>query len=217
MRFSEQDRERISARVAALEARTGVQVVTAVVAKSDAYPEAPWKAFALGAAIVALVLALRSVSSLEWEAGAAAVRLAATILGTGAACAFLVLLLPGFARLFVDRLRREAEVGQHARALFVDRGLGHTHGHVGILLLASLFERKVVLLADDGFDGRIGEADWQVLTQRVTLLLRKGDVAVAFVAALDGMEALLLARGFRGEGMPPGELPNVIVQARAAP
>ena len=35
---------------ARVEARTGAQLVTAIVARSDAYVELPWKAFALGAA-----------------------------------------------------------------------------------------------------------------------------------------------------------------------
>ena len=49
--LTRKEADAIDARIARLEARTGVQVVAAVVAKCDAYPEIVWKAFALGAAI----------------------------------------------------------------------------------------------------------------------------------------------------------------------
>src|SRR5258708_35863064 len=39
--------EAIEARVAAVEAATGAQVVVALIGKADAYVELPWKAFAL--------------------------------------------------------------------------------------------------------------------------------------------------------------------------
>ena len=44
----------IDQRIARVEARTGVQVVGAIVGRSDAYPDLVWKAFALGVAVTAL-------------------------------------------------------------------------------------------------------------------------------------------------------------------
>lgn len=210
MQLSEQDKERLAARVAALEAKTGAQVVTALVARSDSYPEAPWKAFALGAGLAALVMAAGSLLERDWEAGQSALYNAVAVLGSGAVLAFLTLFIAPLARLFTDRMRRNVEVGQHARSMFFDRGLDRTRGRIGILLLVSLFERQVVLLADDGFEAKIGDADWQELTRRVTLLLRHDGAVGALHAALDGLEALLLAQGFRGDGS-TNELPNAIV------
>jgi putative membrane protein len=213
MQLSDQVKERLAARVALLEARTGAQVVTVLAARSDSYPEAPWKAFSLGAALAALAIAACSAVAHQWETGVAALHGVAAVLGCGALFALLTLWCPPLARLFTDRLRRRVEVGQHARALFFDRGLDRTRGRIGILLLASAFEREVVLLADDGFDGKVAHAQWQELTQRVTLLLRHDGAAGALQAALDGLEALLLAQGFNG-GDAGNALPNaVIVQA----
>jgi uncharacterized membrane protein len=55
------------------------------------------------------------------------------------------------------------------------RRTNRTHGRLGILLFVSLFERQVVILAEPGFDGRIGAPDWNALTQRITLLVRHGN------------------------------------------
>jgi putative membrane protein len=213
MQLTEQERRIIAARVAALESRTGTQVVTAVIGKSDSYPEAPWKAFALGAGVAALTVVVWQLAGGDWPAELSRMVHVLVILGSGAFLALLTILWSPFARLFVDRTRREVEVTQFAQSLFFRRGLDRTRGRVGILLLVSLFERRVVLLADEGFDGRIHAPDWGVLTRRITLLVRHGSTAIALRAGLDGIEAMLLERGFRrpGEG---NELPDAVLDTR---
>ena len=214
MRLTEEEQSVLSRRVAGLEARTGTQAVAAVIGKSDSYPEAPWKAFALGAALAALYSAARSLIAYEWEAGQSAIDQAVVILGSGSGLAILAVLLEPVARLFTDRRRRDLEVTQYAKALFFDRGLDRTRGRIGILLLVSLFERKVVILADDGFEARIDREDWQRLTDRMTLLLSRGNVAGAMHAGLEGLEALLLERGYRMEESAADELPNAVLQLK---
>lgn len=214
MRLTKEEQSLLSARVAGLETRTGVQAVAAVIGKSDSYPEAPWKAFALGAALAALYSAARSLIAYDWEAGESALEHAVIILGSGAALALLAVLLDPVARLFTDRRRRDLEVTQYAKALFFDRGLDRTRGRIGILLLVSVLERKVVILADDGFEARIDHDDWQRLTGRMTLLLSRGNVAGALHAGLEGLEALLLERGYRVEESAADELPNAVLQLK---
>lgn len=214
MRLTEEEQSLLSRRAAGLEARTGAQAVAAVIGKSDSYPEAPWKAFALGAALAALYSAARSLIAYDWEAGESALEHAVVILGSGVVLALLAVLLEPVARLFTDRRRRDLEVTQYAKALFFDRGLDRTRGHIGILLLVSLFERKVVILADDGFEARIDREDWQRLTDRMTLLLSRGNVAGALHAGLEGLEALLLERGYRVDESAADELPNAVLQLK---
>ncbi len=48
--------------VAAVEARTGVQIVAAVVPRSDTYPELAWRAFALGTSFAALLALM-----IDWD------------------------------------------------------------------------------------------------------------------------------------------------------
>jgi len=213
MQLTEQERTIIAARVAALEARTGTQVVTAVVGKSDSYPEAPWKAFALGAAAAALACVVWQMAARGWSADTPETGHVLVILASGALLALLTILYPPFARLFVDRIRRDVEATQFAQSLFFRRGLDRTRNRVGVLLLVSLFERKVVILADEGFDGRIDGHDWEALTGRITLLLRHSTTATALRAGLEGMEAMLLERGFSGSGT-ANELPDAPLEPR---
>lgn len=212
MQLTEHERTIISGRVAALEARTGTQVVTAVVGKSDSYPEAPWKAFALGAGAAALACVVWQLDVGGWSADTARTWHVLVILGGGAFLAlFAVLYLP-FARLFIDRTRRDLEVVQFAQSLFFRHGLDRTRGRVGILLLVSLFERKVVILADEGFDGRVGAPDWSAVTRRITVLLQHARTVTALQAGLEALEAMLLERGFAGSPA-DNELPDAVLES----
>lgn len=213
MQLTEQERTDITSRVAALEARTGTQVVTVVVGKSDSYAEAPWKAFALGTGMAALACVIFQLAEGGWSADTSRTWHVLVILIGGALLALLAVLYSPFARLFVDRIRRDVEVVQFAQSLFFQRGLDRTRGRVGMLVLLSLFERKVVILADEGFDGRIGTPDWAALTGRITFLLRHTGTATALRTGLSSLEAMLLERGFCGPGT-SNELPNAVVEVR---
>ena len=215
MQLTEQERTDITSRVAALEARTGTQVVTVVVGKSDSYAEAPWKAFALGTGVAALACVIWQLAEGGWSADTSRTWHVLVILIGGAFLALLAVLYSPFARLFVDRIRRDVEVVQFAQSLFFQRGLDRTRGRVGMLVLVSLFERKVLVLADEGFDGRIGTPDWAALTGRITFLLRHTGIATALRTGLSSLEAMLLERGFCGPGT-GNELPNAVVEVRNA-
>lgn len=214
MQLSDQDRERLASRVTMLEARTGAQVVAALVARSDSYPEAPWKAFSLGTALSALAIAACSLAAQPWEGSLPALAGMAIMLACGAIPALLTVYCDPVAQVFTDRLRRRTEVEQHARALFFDRSLDRTRGRIGILLLVSVFEREVVLLSDDGYEGQVDAAHWQELARRVALLMRHQGAVGALHAGLDGLEALLLMHGFHESGA-ANELPNaILIQGR---
>lgn len=210
MHLTEQERNSLVELVAQAENCVGIQLVTVVVGKSDSYDEAPWKAFALGAALAALAVVVALPGG--WEPAASAARAVAVVLGSGAILALLAVLLPPFARLFIEQRRRHTEVAQFAQSLFHSRGLGRTRGRTGILLLVSLFERQVAVLADDGFDGRIGPGDWQQIVARMTFLLRHHRPAGALRSGIQAVQALLLERGFLGPGVQADLLPDAPIE-----
>lgn len=189
MNLSETDRKEIAGRAERLEARSGVQVVAAVVGRCDAYPEIPWKAFALFSGLAFLAASL-------WHPDAVLGGL--TFLVGGAAAALATLFLPGFARLFLDAARREAETRQYAAAFFLANGLSRTQRRRAVLVLVGVFERSVVVLQDSGL--ALAEAELQEVIARMTPQLAAGRVAPALREGLDALEALLAAKGFAGGG-----------------
>lgn len=189
MNLSETERRDIGERAARLEARTGVQVAAAVVGRCDAYPEIPWKAFALFSGLSLLAASL-------WHPDAVLGGL--TFLLGGATAALATVFLPGFARLFLDAARREAETRQYAAAFFLANGLSRTQRRRAILVLVGVFERSVVVLPDSGL--ALAEAELQEVIARMTPQLTAGRVAPALREGLDALEALLAAKGFAGGG-----------------
>ena len=60
MHLTEQEQQQINELVAEVEAKSGARMPVAVIGKADAYPEIPWKAFAVGAAVAALFVMVES-------------------------------------------------------------------------------------------------------------------------------------------------------------
>lgn len=189
MNLSDTDRKEIGERAARLEARTGVQVAAAVVGRCDAYPEIPWKAFALFSGLALL-------AALPWQPGAVSAGL--TFLGAGIVAALATVFVPPFARLFLDAARREAETRQYAAAFFLDNTLSRTRRRNAVLLLVGAFERSVVILPDSGLP--LASAELQDIIARMTPRLAAGQIAPALRDGLDALEALLVAKGFAGGG-----------------
>jgi putative membrane protein len=192
-----------------LEQKTGVELVTVVVDKADAYPEILWKAFALGTAIGALLIWLWGILRLDVVHWAWAVPL---ILGFGASAAILVPLWPAWARLFLDRLRAEAETEQYARSLFLSHEIFSTPDRTGMLLLVSRFERRVIVLPDRGAAARLESSTLQAVIAAMTERLRRGEEFEALRQGVADLEACLIRAGFSGSPVGPNRLPDTPIQ-----
>jgi putative membrane protein len=201
--------------IADLEAKSGVQLVTAVIGKADSYVELPWKAFALGTALASLVLVVADTLSPRWSGAENALIFAVAILGAGAASGLLAVVAPPYARLFLRATRRDLEVRHYAQAFFLRRELFATRGRTGILLLVSLFERKVEILADVGLHARFDAADWRTAIDAMTPLLRERRCFGALQQGVVRIEALLLAKGMTA-ARGGNELPDRPIQETGA-
>jgi putative membrane protein len=210
--LNDQERQWLDSRIAEAEKRTGAQIVLAVVERSDAYAELPWKAFALGTAGAGLAVTALDLLRPGWHSSAAVLLSVMATLITGAACALACISLPGFARLFLDVHRAEVETRQYAESLFLSHELYATRGRTGVLLLVSLFERQVIMLIDTGLAKRLGRDVSQGIVTRMTMLLAAGLVAKAFEAGLDGLTEVLGATAPAAEA--GNELPNGILEEK---
>ena len=210
--LSETDKQSIVARVGRLEGATGVQVVTAVVDRADAYPEIAWKAFALAASLSALIVVAVDVLRPEWMTTYAALTHVAPVLGAGALSALLAEFVPAYSRVFLRSHRRDGETRQCAESLFLEHELANTRARTAVLLMVARFERKVELVADGGFRGRIAPAEWASVTDVTSAGLARGEGARALLAGLDRLEALLLARGYRAGPHEAHPLPDAPIE-----
>jgi putative membrane protein len=204
----------VKQRVAGLERSTGVEVVAAVIARADSYPEIPWKAFALGASLALLAAVAAALTAPGWEAAEAIVETAVAALAVGAVAALATVWTAPLARLFLSRARRQAEALQYAQAMFLDAGLQRTPRRDGILLLVALFEHEVVVLADRGVRDRVGPAGLDAVVAAVTATLKRGQVKEALLDGLARLEETLAASGFRAQPGEPNEVAEALIQQR---
>jgi len=208
--LSDTEKGRISAQVRAIEARSGTQIVTAFTERSDHYPEIPWRAFSLGAALTAAFLALASGLLGERIGLSLTFALVLSLCGGLVTLLFTVVLQP-VARLFLERARAESEVRQFAEGLFLQHELFAAPARRAVLLLVARFERKIVILPDRGLQATLTPPVLDSIVAVMTAPLARGEVVAAFEAGLAALEPHLgePAAGMADAGQPLADEPLV--------
>lgn len=208
--LTNKERALLQRRIAETEKRTGAQIVLAVIERSDSYAEIPWKAFALGAAVAGLLVFMFDLFFSQWCSDTLVLISVVSMLVTGILAALLSLYLPKFARLFLVTHRAEVEVQQYAESLFLSHELFATRRRTGVLLLVSLFERRIVLLPDTGLSRRLNQKAMQKVIMQMRPSLVLGQVAGALEKGLDSLEEILVTKK-RGKSR-KNELANYIIE-----
>lgn len=208
--LSENDKELLEKTIARAEEQLRSQIVLATVIRSDSYAEIPWKAFALGVSVSGLLALSGNLLFPGWIQGMAVLIAVVAMLATGAAMALLTIFLPVFARLFLNDNRAETETRQYAESLFLSRQLFLTKHRTGILLLISLFEKKVVIIPDKGICDHVSNGDIQRIITLMKTPLEKHEYRRSMEIAVDELtriiEPLTTDAG--------DELPNKIIEER---
>ncbi len=215
MPLSEKEQQEINTLVGRFEADTGIQAVAAIVERSDAYPELPWKAYAIGSALGALAVVLYPHPLTDWSGATSIAFHAMAILGSGALLA-AASLVPAIGRPLLDRVRAEGEARQRAATLFLEREIFRTSTRRAVLLLVSRFERVVVVLPDTGLAryAPVAELDRVAAAMRAALL--RGGEAAAFGAGLDNLRKVLEAHAYVASAPGANEIDDGIVMEKGA-
>lgn len=169
-------------------------------------------AFAAGASLSALALVVADFFKPQWTIAYTAILHAMVILFAGAVAALAAIFAPPFARLFLRGSRTGTEVREYAESMFLRRGLSRTRGRNAILILVSLFERRIEIVADEACRGRVTDADWNAVIARMTPQLRAHRPAGAMRDALAAVDALLQSRGFARVDGAGDELSNRAIE-----
>ncbi len=180
--FTQADLDAIQAAVREAEEKTSGEIVPYVVDRSDEYAAATWKGAALGAILAAFVaLAIHLWSNvwgipIDWW-----IALPAPL---GGGLGYVFSLWPPVRRWMVGEETLAIRTRRRAGAAFLDQEVFNTGDRTGILLFVSLFEHRVVLLADSGIDQQVEEGKWEAITSRLAGEIRRGRPAPALVEAI---------------------------------
>jgi putative membrane protein len=196
------DEAAIAAAVKAAEAKTSGQVVC-VLARQSGDSTGP---AALYAAIVALLIPWPLLAATQWPANLIfAIQLGVFLAG------LLLLGLTPFGVALLPRRERRRQAFRLAAEQFYLRGLSRTRHRAGVLIFVSLAERYAQILADEGLDHKISEAEWRAAVAELVAHLRAGRITEGFVGAVQ-TTGDLLARAAPPDGESDNELPDGLVK-----
>lgn len=207
--LSPAQRAAIEEAVAAAERASGAEIVPVLLPAAGPYPVAD----ARGAAIGALTGALAYLASPLLHSGFGAPAVDPAWLGT---VAVALGALGGLAVARVDRIRRalagaemDERVDLAAAREFLARSLFRTRNQTGILLLVSLFEHQVRVLADEGVYRAVAKPVWEKLAADVAREMRSGAPGEALLHAVQAAGALVAEHGPRRSADDQNELPDI--------
>lgn len=170
LKFSESDLARIKQKVAEVEKTTSGEVVPFVVASSGRYL---WVNFfwALAGWVSASLAILVYSHTTPWPLSADRVIVFQALLS---AVFFGLSFIPAIKRMTIPPAlrQRKAEYGAHAQ--FLRAGLTRTRERTGVLIFFSLFERRLIILADEGIYKKLPPEYWQGQADKVVEGIHRG-------------------------------------------
>ena len=113
-------------------------------------------------------------------------------------------------RYFISRKEIDAEVKEAAVTHFFYHGLYRTRDKTGVLVLISVFERHVWVLADEGINAKVPKGQWQSIVKMITDGIKQKRATDAICAAVGKIGDLLKVH-FPIKPDDIDELENVII------
>jgi putative membrane protein len=227
MAMTESDHDRIAAAVAAAESRTAGEIYCVLSPAVSDYRETPL-AWATAAALIlpagALLLGFEPQSLTRWFGGWTVGHTAATDATILAAlttyvalqaavfiASALIVAFPPVRRALTPNSLKAERVHRAAMEQFLSHGLHATRDRTGVLLFASLAERRAEVIADEGIYKVTDPAVWDEVVDLLIRGLKKRKAADGFVAAVE-LSGRILAAHVPPRTDNPNELPDRLVE-----
>jgi putative membrane protein len=200
MNLSQQDRDRISAAIRAVEAKTSGEIVCVLAETSSDAKALP----IFVAAVVALALPwLLDVWTEMTVRRILSLQILAFVILTPLLC------LPAIRVALLPRRARRAAAHRAALEQFVIRGIARKKDRSGVLIFVSLAERYARIIADDGIAGRVPQSEWQIAVDALVEHIGDGRIAEGFIDAIEQCGSVLAAH-FPRTAATRDELPDRI-------
>lgn len=204
IRFTDADRQKITAAIHAAEQDTSGEFVALVARSSDHYIAAMllWAgglALLVPGVLLLLPLHLRFMQIYQLQ------------LLTFIGLALIFELIPWLHLALVPKAVKHHRASLLAHAQFYERGVHLTHEHSGVLFFVSLAERYVEIVADKGIHEKLGEEHWQKVVDTFLSHVQKGAITEGFVAAITECGAAM-AEHYPAKPGDPDELSDGLIE-----
>ena len=200
--FNQSDLDQISKAVLDAERQTTGEIVPMIVARSDDYPGARWRlAIVVSLLFGFLIYSFIKHSDSVWILwGQIPGLYIGYWLGT-----FDSILKPFLAGSKIDE-----EVHQRALQAFFSHNIHATKERTGILIMVSILERRVEILADTGINAKVTEDTWQKVLTDMVSKIKSSELTDGICIAVQECGEIL-AKDFPGAHDNPNEIKNKII------
>ena len=210
--FTDAEQEQIRQAVQEAERVTKGEIVPMIVSASALYREAGYRmGLILGLLTLALLLTIEIYwLPWGWHAGNAGWLLLAVVVSYG--LGQWLGRVPMVIRFVTSRERMAYKVALRAEQAFYKHGLHNTKGRTGILILVSMLERRVHILADKGVNDHVPAGTWDGLVNGIIVGIRTGHATAAICKAIAACGVLLAQVSPAESRDNPNELPDTLIQ-----
>ena len=207
-----EERERVKRAVHAAEQFTNAEIVPMIVGRSGLYREVQYRAGLLLALSVLTIMLTTEILWLPWgwHASNAAWLLLTTLSAYGAG-AWLGTQAP-FIRLLTSTDRMRHKVRLRAERAFATHAVARTSEGTGVLIMVSLLEHQIYVLADHPLFQRVPVERWSSVVEAAVDQLKSGDIIGGLCQSIQACGALLAEVCPGRPDDNPNELSNELVQ-----
>jgi putative membrane protein len=209
--LTEEERERIRLIVHAAEQSTNAEIVPMIVSRSGLYRDAQHRAGLLLALVVLTLMLSTEIVWLPWgwHPSNAAWLLLATIVAYGIG-AWMGTLAPVLSLLTpMDRMQHKVRL--RAERAFARHAVSQTRERTGVLIMVSLLERQIYVLADQSIFQRVPSERWSSVIEAAVIRLKGGDIVGGLCQGIQVCGTLLAEVCPGRPGDNPDELSNELV------
>ncbi len=164
--LSPEDLKVIEAKIGEVEKTTAAEIVVHVVARSD-----PYAAQRLGWAVV---LGALTAEVLAYQFPDPCLPWALELAAGFSLILWFVFGIPALLSKLAPPGLKGAKVHRRAQAAFIENRVHRTRDATGVLILVSMFERRVEILADEGIHARVGVEGWKAHVRRIIEGMKAG-------------------------------------------
>jgi putative membrane protein len=176
--FTAEEQQRIRQAVGAAESKTAGEIVPMLIGASGRYAEIELAGMGVG-------LVAGTLASLIFQDPWAAIHSQLLWPLAGAAVGSVCCAIPAIKRNLIPNGRIAEAVHLRSLAAFTAQGLHYTRAHTGILILASLLEHRVEVLADRGINEKVPTGTWNELVQILSAGLKSGNACAAYCKVIE--------------------------------
>lgn len=188
--LSDDERTRVTAAVKEAEKKTAGEIVVMIISASYHYPMAN----VIGAVVFALPLALiftTLTGEWLWIGGQNMWLFLGCLTVLFIVFHEIIKRCPWLKRCFISEREFKEEVEEAAITHFFNQGLYRTRDETGVLVLISVFEHKVWILADKGINAKVHEGQWDDIVKIIIDGIKQKRQTEAICKAVEKLGDLL--------------------------